>query len=232
MAESSCDTRASRGRICRQGRAWRQGRLVRRQRQRAEEATARLDRLTAFFHEAGMLRLTPRSGYQFLGTGRESVAEHSHRMAVIGYALARMTGADPAKTVLLCLFHDLGEARTGDLNYVNQLYASPRERDAVADAVRGTGLEEILALWDEHAAAASPEAILAHDADQLDLLLNLKREEDLGNRYATHWSATAVQRLRTGAARELAARIRAGDHTDWWFRGRNASWWVHRKRQS
>ena len=47
---------------------------------------AQLDRMTDFFHEAGMLRHTPRSGYAFLGSGAENVAEHSFRTAVMGYA--------------------------------------------------------------------------------------------------------------------------------------------------
>ena len=32
--------------------------------------------------------------------------------------------------------------RTGDFNYVNRLYDTSRERDALEDAVEGTGLEE------------------------------------------------------------------------------------------
>lgn len=190
-------------------------------------------RLVDFLNEVGMLRHTPRSGYAFLGSGRESVAEHSHRMAVIGYALACEAGADPARTVLLCLFHDVGEARVGDLNYVNQLYGKPRERDAMCDATRGTGLEQgVMALWDEHHAGESQEAVLAHDADQLDLLLNLKRESDLGNPYAMQWFDAAVKRLHTTEALRLAERIRVTDHTDWWFRSRDPSWWETRDEEA
>lgn len=90
----------------------------------------------------GCSRHTPRSGYKFLGSGQEPVAEHSHRTTVIGYVLAKKTGADAARTVMLCLFHDLPEARTGDFNYVNRLYDTSRERDALEDAVEGTGLEK------------------------------------------------------------------------------------------
>ncbi len=190
-------------------------------------------RLVDFFHEAGMLRHTPRSGYTFLGSGKESVAEHSHRTAIIGYALACMSGADPAKTVLLCLFHDLGEARTGDLNYVNQIYSNPDERKAVTDATRGTGLEDdIAALWDEHHKNTSHEAILAHDADHLDLMLNLKRESDLGNPYAMKWFDHAVQRLQTPYAKQLAQHVRDIDHTDWWYQSRTSTWWATRNLDS
>ena len=58
-----------------------------------------MQRLTDFLNEVGMLRHTPRSGYKFLGSGQETVAEHSHRTAVIGYVLAKKTGADAARTV-------------------------------------------------------------------------------------------------------------------------------------
>ena len=43
-----------------------------------------MQRLTDFLNEVGMLRHTPRSGYKFLGSGQETVAEHSHRTAGIG----------------------------------------------------------------------------------------------------------------------------------------------------
>ncbi|MBW2084862.1 MAG: HD domain-containing protein, partial [Deltaproteobacteria bacterium] len=67
-----------------------------------------------FLFEAGMLKKTPRSGYQFLGNGSESVAEHSFRATILGFILAGLTpGADRVKVVNLCLFHDFHEARTG-----------------------------------------------------------------------------------------------------------------------
>ncbi|MGE4193968.1 MAG: phosphohydrolase, partial [Pseudodesulfovibrio sp.] len=37
----------------------------------------RLTRIVDIFNECGMLRKTPRTGYQFLGSGSENVAEHS-----------------------------------------------------------------------------------------------------------------------------------------------------------
>ena len=186
----------------------------------------RLTRLADFFFEVSMLRRTPRTGYQFLGSGSENVAEHSFGTAVIGYALARMAGADPAQTVLLCLFHDIHEARTGDFNYVNKLYNTQSSRRAMADGLKGTGLSEpVLALHDELEQAQSLEAQLAQDADQLDLMVNLKEQLDLGNPYAKKWLDCSVGRLRTPQGRELAQAIMTTDHTEWWFLGPDACWW-------
>ena len=44
------------------------------------------ERLIQFFHEFGQLRHLPRSGYAFLGSGSESVAEHTSRTAAISVA--------------------------------------------------------------------------------------------------------------------------------------------------
>ncbi len=188
-----------------------------------------LNRITHFLYEVGMLKRTPRTGYQFLGSGSENVAEHSFRAAVIGYILAGMAGADQSKTVLMCLFHDLHESRVGDMNYVNRIYNQTDDRRALSDALEGTGLEvEILQLFDELEEVNSTEASLAHDADQLDLILNLKEQQDLGNKYAAKWLKYAAQRLRTSEGKALGLQIMETDHTDWWFNGPDRSWWIRK----
>src|SRR6056297_635275 len=107
-------------------------------------------RTADFLFEVGMLRKTPRTGYQFLGSGRENVAEHSFRVAIIGHVLARRAGADAGRTVSMCLFHDVHEARTGDFNYVNRIYNTSNAELALTHALEGTGLrEEVLEMWEE-----------------------------------------------------------------------------------
>ncbi|PKN07795.1 MAG: phosphohydrolase [Deltaproteobacteria bacterium HGW-Deltaproteobacteria-8] len=187
---------------------------------------SRLTRLADFLFECGMLRKTPRTGYQFLGTGAENVAEHSFRTAVVGFVLAKMAGADKERTAMMCLFHDLHEARTGDFNYVAHIYNSSQRTRALDDALSGTGLEgDLMPLWKELEETESLESRLAQDADQIDLILNLKEQSDLGNKYAEKWLAAAMQRFRTPEGKELASTIMETDHTDWWFLGPDASWW-------
>ncbi len=189
-----------------------------------------LDRLADFCHEAGMLRHTPRSGFAFLGSGRENVAEHSWRASVIGYVLARMTGADPLRVAALCLFHDLHEVRTGDFNYVNHRYNQCRARDALLDALRGTGInDDVLALTDEFDATQSAEAVLAHDADQLDFVCNLVVERARGNTFAEEWLESALRRLKSAAAQDLAQAVLRVDPNRWWYNDVDKDWWVNRR---
>lgn len=186
-----------------------------------------LPRIADFLFEAGMLRKTPRSGYQFLGSGQENVAEHSFRTSVIGYVLAMRTGADVGRTVCLCLFHDIHEARIGDFNYVNKIYNTCDVEKALHHAMEGTGLtEELIMQWRELEQGVTLESRLAQDADQLDFILNLKEEMDLGNRYASKWLEGALPRLRTPEARELADEILRTETDRWWFARPDKSWWV------
>ena len=182
--------------------------------------------ITNFLFEVGMLKKTPRTGYQFLGSGRESVAEHCFRTAVIGYVLSlQEAGADPHRTMLMCLLHDLHEARTGDHNYVNKRYVHIDEDQAMEDLARNLPFgPDIVALVQEFNTGESAEAVLAKDADQLDLILELKEQLDLGNRYASEWLHYALQRLQTASARDMGREILETDSTEWWFEKRTDLW--------
>jgi len=183
-------------------------------------------KLINFFFEIGMLKRTLRSGFQFLGSGRQSVAEHSFRTAMIGFALARMdSGVDPFKVVCMCLVHDLPEARTGDPNYVNKRYVTVDETGAMADLAGSLPFaDELKDLFKEYRDSETVEARLVHDADQLDLIVELKEQDDLGNSYAAKWIHFARQRLTTSVAKKIAEEILTTDSTDWWFKG-NDGWW-------
>jgi putative hydrolase of HD superfamily len=180
-----------------------------------------------FLFEAGMLKRTPRSGFQFLGTGAESVAEHIFRTTCIGYALGRMSkDTDVDRLIKICLFHDLPEARTGDLNYVNKKYVKADEQKAIKDLAAtlpfGNEIEDLVQEYEEGKTA---ESKIARDADQLEMILALKEYKDLGNKYADEWLQFSLKRLQTESAKELAKVILETDSSLWWFSDKG-EWWV------
>jgi putative hydrolase of HD superfamily len=191
-----------------------------------------LKAIADFLFEVGMLKRTPRSGYQFLGSGSETVAEHSFRSAVIGYVLGRISGnLATERVVLMCLFHDLVEARTGDLNYVNKKYVKADEDSAVRDMTAELSFgEEVRNLAEEFNLRNTPESEAAHDADQLEMILQLKELADLGNRYSPEWISAAVKRLQTDDGRRLARSILNTDFSAWWFKEKEDDWWVNADR--
>jgi putative hydrolase of HD superfamily len=179
-----------------------------------------------FLFEIGILKKTPRSGFQFLGTGNESVAEHSFRVAVIAYLLAKNEPkADMQKVVLMSLFHDFHEARTGDHNYVHKRYVTVDEDKAVNDLAQKLSFgQEIVSLIDEFNSRETLEAQLSQDADQLDFILELKRQQDLGNISAAEWLKYSVKRLITDYAKALADEICSTDSSNWWFKKKEELW--------
>jgi len=192
-----------------------------------------LNAVADFLFEVGMLKRTPRTGFQFLGTGKETVAEHSLRCAIIGYVLAKMTpDLQTEKVVYMCLMHDIAEARTGDLNYVNKKYVVADEDAAVRDMTENLPFgKEIGSFLSEFSEGTSPEAECARDADQLEMILQLKELGDLGNRYSQQWIATAIKRLKTYNGKRLARSILNTDFSGWWFKEKEDDWWVNAQRK-
>lgn len=143
------------------------------------EATdlARLSGILDFLQAAERLKDTLRSGTT--RTGRpESTAEHSWRLALMMLLFERdLAGLDMLKLLKLALVHDLGEALSGDVPAPLQSPGDDREARERRDFVRLCAplpaelAGELTALFDEYAAAASPEARLAKAFDKLETML-------------------------------------------------------------
>jgi putative hydrolase of HD superfamily len=191
-----------------------------------------MEEIANFLFEVGMLNKTPRTGFRFLGSGKESVAEHILRTLFIGYSLCKLDpAADELKVLRMCLVHDLPEARTGDQNYMYKKYVTVDEEKAVRELTEHLPFGgEIRAVLEEFNEKKTREALLAHDADQLGLILQLKEYGDLGNQYSQEWLNFAVRRLCTDQGRKLADTILQTDWTQWWFRDKS-DWWVNGNRK-
>jgi putative hydrolases of HD superfamily len=179
-----------------------------------------MNRIAELVFEALFLKKVPRSGYQFLGVGRESVAEHVYAATFIAFVLSRLEpAADAERLIAMCLVHDLPEARIGDMNHVQKRYVTTDEQTALTDALQGIAwADQVKALVAEFNAGATLEAKLARDADQLSLLADLKALQDLGHPTPRQWLPHVQQRLLTQTARDLAAALTASARDDWWFR--------------
>lgn len=192
------------------------------------------DAIIDFLFETGMLAKTPRSGFYFLGSGEQSVAEHVNRVCFIGYALAKMNGSvDAGEVVIMCLLHDLAEARTSDLNYVHQKYASTEEEKAVDDLTAPLPFgDDIRDRIKRYEIRDSMEAKLAKDADTLEFIMSLKEQQDIGNDRAKSWLPSAIARLKTDEGKALAEKVETTDSDRWWFSDKNDEWWINRAQVS
>ena len=184
-----------------------------------KEKDKKFKQVSNFLFEVGMLAKTPRSGFHFLGTGEQSVAEHVNRTAFIGYALAQMDGTvDDAKVLKMCLLHDISETRISDLNHVHQKYVERREHSAVVDITDSVPFgKDMFTTLAEYEKRQSKEALLVKDADTLEWILALKEQMDTGNSRALEWIQYALDRLKTAHGKLLAGAIMETNSNDWWF---------------
>jgi putative hydrolase of HD superfamily len=178
-----------------------------------------MENIANLLFEARILKKIPRAGYAFLGCGKESVAEHSFSATFIAYVLSRLEPkADALKLITMCLVHDLPEARIGDLNYVQKKYVVPREDKAVMMATQnlpfGNDLADLIQEFNE---GETIEARLAHDADQLSLILDLKALSDVGYASPQKWLPHVMDRLQTETGKSIAASILKTDWDHWWL---------------
>ncbi len=169
--------------------------------------------------KAKILKDIPRSGYHFLGVGKESVAEHSFGTAFIAYVISQIEpDVDALRLISMCLVHDLTEAKIGDLNYVQKKYVTADENKAVADITAnlpfGSDLADLIREFNE---GLTLEARLARDADQLAFILELKTLADIGYNPPNKWLPFALKRLQTKTGKALAQNIMETSWDAWWL---------------
>lgn len=187
-------------------------------------------RIAQFLFEVGTMRKLLRMHRQMLLTDdmSDNIASHSYRVAVIGWHLAKLEGADPYKVVMMCLLHDMGEVRSGDHNWVHKRYVKVYEDEIKEDQIGTLPFGDLKEFLDEYDERMSKEAIVAKDADLLDQVLLLKEYEWLGNKEAGVWLKgkssqngkenrnAQLKNIRTAGALKLGEAILKENISDWW----------------
>ncbi len=177
--------------------------------------------LIDFFFEAGQLKRVKRSGWWLIGVkDPETIAEHSYRTSVIGYALAVLEGADSGKVIKMCLFHDYPEARVNDLHKLGARYVDfkPAENKVFSDQIEKVPAimkEELASLFSDYNTDGSNESIIARDADLLECAFQAKEYSDQGYD-AMSWIDNIETVIKTDSAKKLLQELRNSDSNNWW----------------
>lgn len=115
--------------------------------------------------------------HSWTSTGRqESVAEHSWRLALLAfYAAGQFPGIDLSKLLLMSLFHDIGEAFTGDIPAFEKTAAhtaiEAREVEQWLSALPDDIRPRLTALLQEYEAQQTQEARLVKALDKMEALI-------------------------------------------------------------
>ena len=165
-------------------------------------------RIAQFLFEIGTLRRVPRIHRQTLLTDdvTDTIASHSFRVAFIGWHLAKLEGVDPYKVVMMCLLHDLGEARSNDHNWVHKRYIKIFEDEINKDQLGTLPDTELFLLGEEYRMRETKEAIVAKDADYIDQILLLREYEWQGNKEAPLWLFDKEKKMPYAKVRDLTTK--------------------------
>ncbi len=184
------------------------------------------DRVVNFLYEIGTMRKLIRIHRQALLTDDDSdnIASHSYRVAMIAWFLAKEEGADPYKTVMMALLHDVGEIRSNDHNWIHKKYIKIFESEINKDQLADLPYSDLFDFSSEYHERISKESILAKDADLLDQVFLLREYELMGNKEATVWLYgkgkskvnEQLHKLKTDTAKKIGESIYKIGPSDWW----------------
>lgn len=192
-------------------------------------------RIADFLFEVGTMRKLMRMHRQVLLTDdmSDSISSHSFRVAIVGWFLAKEEGADLYKTTMMCLLHDMNEARTGDHNWLHKRYVKIFEEEIDEEQLGELPYPDLKVLIDEYQERKSLESIIAKDADLIDQILLLREYEWVGNKEAMKWlyekdkdGGNRLKRLKTKSAVKLAEAIYTRGPSGWW-----ANLWTPKNRK-
>ena len=180
-----------------------------------------MKKIVNYLFELGMLKKYHHNGVMAAGVKiPDTVAEHSHRAAIIAYVLGELEGVNAEKAACMLLFHDTPEARTGDHNKIAQRYIDRNKVEEKVLKEQVKGLPKSLAdklekMWKEEANCKSEIAKVAYDADLLETALQAKEYADIG--YPTKgWIANVKRHLKTQNGKKLFSELEKTKFTDWW----------------
>lgn len=186
----------------------------------------RHDKIINFLYEIGTMRKLARMHRQVFLTDdmTDSIASHSYRVAVISWFLAKEEGADPYKTVMMGLLHDMSEVRSNDHNWIHKKYVKVYEDEINKDQLGTLPYPDLKEIIDEYDKRESKEAILAKEADTLDQILLLREYEWSGNKEASIWlngkgkstGNEQLKKLKTDISKKLGEKIYEISPSDWW----------------
>ena len=169
--------------------------------------------------------LMPRSHIRQLGNTFDTVASHSHHVSIIAYCICRMENLSheqAIRSMAMATFHDLPEARTGDLDFVAKHYTVADESKAIEDQFSGFGFgEDLKKLLGEYEERETLEAKCAKDADSIEQIYQEWLLMWQGNKLAQKWFESdfkdRVPGLRTESAKKLAYEMKDSDPHEWWW---------------
>lgn len=179
--------------------------------------------LTNLVYEAAVVKRMKRTGWQILGDNDEGVGEHTFMTCVIAYFLAKQINANSSASLrasmetvmVMSVFHDFHEARTGELDKLAKIYTTRHEEKANLHIFEGVD-DDLLNILNTYEKKDSLEAKISYEANVIAFSVECKLLIEKGNTHAKEWMDANNSRLRLRESVMLADELAATDSQNWW----------------
>lgn len=173
-------------------------------------------------------KLKNNTRHSWTSSGRqESVAEHSWRLSMMAYLVKdEFPDADINKVILMCIFHDIGEAFTGDIPAFSKTDSDELDErqklQQFLDSLPEPYREELFGLFEEMYAQETTEsrifraldrmeAIIQHNEADISTWLPLEYELNLTYGEKEAEFSEYMKRLKQAANEDTVRKIRCAE---------------------
>ena len=141
----------------------------------------------------------------------ESVADHSYGVAILTLVFARQLNLDLGRAVTMALVHDIGESIIGDVIPADKMDAAEKaavEEQAIRDVLgRLDSSGELIELWLDFQQQRSPEGVLVHELDRLEMAFQANRYENTTQLSLGEFFTYVEERLQSPELLDLLRRL-------------------------
>lgn len=170
--------------------------------------------LLDFLNSIANLKTIPRQGWiDKLGLEKpESVSDHTYSLTMMSLIFSEIQKLDTLRVLKMSLIHDLAESHTGDLtpSEISKEEKSKLEKSTMEKILQdlpddiGDQLSQI---WNEFLEQKTPESILVHELDKLEMVLQAKIYEKNGHFNIQSFLQSAEIEIKNPTLKELFGKI-------------------------
>ena len=167
-----------------------------------------------FFNAVANLKTVPRQGWieKLNIQNPESVSDHTYSLTMMSLVLSQIKKLDTYKILKMSLIHDLAESCTGDIT-PDQMAKNKKielETKAIHKILQELPIDinnDLFNIWQEFLERKTPESILVHELDKLEMAIQAKIYEKNTNGDIQPFLNSVEKELITPEIKELFSKI-------------------------
>ena len=170
--------------------------------------------LLDFFNTVANLKTIPRQGWidKLELENPESVSDHTYSMTMMALIFSEIKKLDTLRVLKMSLIHDLAESHTGDLTptEISKDEKINLEKNTMEKTLKDIPEEQrcqLSEIWREFLEQKTPESILVHELDKLEMALQAIIYKKNGNQTVQSFLQSAEKEIKIPELKELFRKI-------------------------